>query len=202
MPINILALTTLGTYLVSLYSTFFTAHKFLEPIPLVMNIKIDIFGALLPLFIGLTLAALYFWQGGSRMTYALCFFFSLAIAFAASSVTPRGITINPTITLFGVSIAVVFFVRSFVWVKRKSVWEFKESYLSPLLVASSCIPFSLILVDFCYSPFFNNAVLGGNGLADGVLLSTMYSPFIMALITLIFSLALQTESQLRALRRT
>lgn len=201
MPLSILVLTLIGTYLVSLYSTFFAAHKFLAPMPLIMNIKIDILGGILPLFIGLTCAALYFWQGGSRMIYSLCLLFSLAIVFAVSGVTAGGLMINPPVVLFGVSIVVVFFVRSFVWMKRKSVWKFKESYLSPLLVASSCIPFSLILVDLSYSPFFNNAIVGGNGLADGVLLSTIYSPFTVVLITLIFSFILQVQSQMRTCRR-
>jgi hypothetical protein len=196
--INILMLTTLGTYLIGLYSTFFTAHKFLAPISLTMNIKMDILGGVLPLLIGLTCIALYLWQGGSNTTYALCFLFSLAIAFAATSVTADSLIINPAVPLFGVSIVVVFLVRSFVRVRRKSILEDKESYVSSLLVAASCIPFSLILVDLCYSPFFNNVVVGGNGLADGVLLTTMYSPFTIALITLIFSFALQTRSQLIA----
>jgi hypothetical protein len=163
-----------------------------------MNLKVDIFGAGLPLFIGLACATLYLRQGGAKVTYALCFLFSLAIAFAVSHVTAEGLMINPAIILFGVSTIVVFFVPFFMWLKKKSVWEFKESYVQSLLVASSCIPFSFGIVDLCYFPFFNNAVIGGNGLADGVLLSTMYSPFTITLIALIFSLVLQTRNQARA----
>lgn len=201
MPLIILVLALLGIFDVSLYSTFFTVHKFLTPISFMMNLKIDIFGAMLPLFIGLACATLYLRQGGAKMTYALCFLFSLAIVFAVSHVTVEGLMINPAIILFGVSIIVVFFVPFFMWFKKKSVWEFKESYVPSLLVASSCIPFSLVIVDLCYFPSFNNAVIGGNGLADGVLLSTMYSPFTITLIALIFSLVLQTRSQARTRRR-
>jgi len=131
------------------------------------------------------------------MTYALCFLFSLAIAFAVSHVTVEGLLINLTIILFGVSSIVVFFVSFFRWVKKKSVWELKESYVSSLLVASSCIPFSLVIVDLFYFHSFDNAIIGGNGLADGVLLSTMYSPFTVTLIALIFSLVFQAGSQTR-----
>ena len=201
MPLMILVLALLGTYFVSLYSTFFTAHKFLTPVSIMVNLRIDVFGALLPLFIGLACVILYLRQGGEKMTYALCFLFSLAIALTVTHVTAVGLVINQAIILFGVSSMVVFFVPFSKWLKKKSVWALKRSYVSSLLVAASCIPFSLILADLYYNHFFINAVIGGNGLADGVLLATMYSPFTIALLALIFSLVFRTGSQVNAGRR-
>jgi hypothetical protein len=201
MPLLILVLTLFGILDVRLYSTFFTVHKFLTPVPIIMNLKIDIFGAILPLFIGLACAVLYLRQGGPKMTYAICFLFSLTIALAVSHVTTEGLMINPAIILFGVSSTVVFLVPFFLRFKEKSVWKLKESYVLSLLIASSCIPFSLVIVDLCYFPFFNIAIIGGYGLADGVLLSTLYSPFTVTQITLIFSLVLQAVSQTRTCRR-
>ena len=188
-------LTFLGVLIVSLYSTFFTTHKFLTPISVTMNLKIDVFGALLPLSIGLACAALYFRRGGAKMTYSLCFLFSLAIALTVSQVTAEGLTINPGIFLFGVSIIIALFVPLSMRFKKKSVLGFKESYVQSLLVACSCIPFSLVIADLFNFHFFNNAIIGGNGLADGVLLSTIYSPFTVTQIALIFSLVLQAVSR-------
>jgi len=166
-----------------------------------MNLKIDVFGAILPLSIGLACAVLYLKQGGAKMTYILCFLLSLAMALAVSQVTAEGLMINPGIFLFGVSSIVVIFVAFSMRFKRKSVCGLKESYVSSLLVASSCIPFSLVIADLCNFHLFNNAIIGGNGLADGVLLSTLYSPFTVTQIMLIFSLVLQAASQTPFLRR-
>ena len=107
-----------------------------------MNLKIDIYGTMLPFFIGSACTALYLKQGGAKMTYALCFLFSLTIAFAVNRVAAEGLMINPAIILFGVSMVVIFYVPFFVGLKKKTVWGFKESYVPSLLVASSCIPFS------------------------------------------------------------
>ena len=193
-----LALALSGTYLVSIYARFFTLHKFLTAIPFMMNLKIDVFGAVLPFFAGLACATLYMRRGGTKTTYALCLLFSLVIAFATSHVTPDGLVINLTTLLFGIGIPVVVLVPISTWIKKGPFLKFNESYISSLLIAFSCIPFSLITVDLAYFPFFNNPVMGGNGLADGVLLSTMYSPFTITLIALMFSLILNTFSQVLA----
>ena len=129
------------------------------------------------------------------MTYTLCFLFSLAIALTVSQVTAEGLMINPGIFLFGVSSIVVIFVAFSMRFKKKSVRGLKESYVSSLLVASSCIPFSLLIADLYNFHFFNNAIIGGNGLADGVLLSTLYSPFTVTQIMLLFSLVLQAVNR-------
>ncbi len=201
MPLVILVLSFLGIFDLSLYSTFFTLHKLLTPISVLMNLKIDVFGAILPLFIGLACAALYFRRGGAKITYTLCFIFSLIIALTVSQVTAQGLMINPSILLFGVSSVVVVFVAFSMRFKKKSVLGLKESYVSSLLVASSCIPFTLVIADLCNFHLFNNAIIGGNGLADGVLLSTLYSPFTVTQIMLIFSLVLQTVSRTPVARR-
>jgi hypothetical protein len=184
-----------GMYLLTLYTTFFNIHKFLTPISVPANFKIDFFGAIFPLFVGLACVAVYLRYGFLKINYFVCFLFSLAIAFLISQVTAEGLMSSPGIFSIWVSIVVVFLATFFRKLKKKSIWEFKESYIASLLVASSCAPLSKIIVDLYYVGIFSNAVIGGNGLADGVLLSIMYSPLAVTFITSLFVLSLQVYSQ-------
>jgi hypothetical protein len=190
-----------GMYLLTLYTTYFSVHKFLTPISVPANFKIDVFGAIFPLFVGLACAALYLRYGFSKTNYVVCFIFSLAIAFQIGQVTAEGLMSPPGIFSILISIVVVFLATFFRKLKKKSIWEFKESYIAPLLIASSCAPLSKIIVDLYYIRFFSNSVIGGNGLADGILLSTMYSPLAVTFITSLFALFLQLYSQVKTIKR-
>jgi hypothetical protein len=187
----------LGMYLLTLYTIFFDTYKFLVPIVVTANLSIDAFGAVLPITIGFALALLYFRYRFSRINYAVCFLFSVAIGILTSEITTKGLMSSPSIFSIWVSIAAVFsvtFLRKF---ERKPILGFKQRYVASLLIASSCSPLSKGIVDLLImsSQFFNNLIIGGNGLADGVLVSTMYSPLSVTLITLVLTLLLDVFSQ-------
>lgn len=174
-----------GMWLLDLYRMFFDTHKVLLPISIPANFKIDFFGAIFPLFVSLVCVAVYFKNGFSKINYVPCFLFSLAIAFSIGQVTPEGLMSSPSIFSISVSIIVVSLVTFFRKLSKKPIWEFKGSYIASLLIVTSCSPISKIIVDLYYVGVgtFGNPVIGGNGLADGVLLSTMYSPLAVTFIT-------------------
>jgi hypothetical protein len=188
----------IGMYLLILYTTFFDTHKFLTIISTPANFKIDVFGAILPLCVGLTCFALYLRYGFSKMNYVICFLFSLAIAFQISHVTTGGLMSLPGIFSILISFVIVFEVTIFRKIKRKSIWDLNESYIATLLIASSCAPLSNLIADLYFVGVFQNAVIGGNGLADGVLLSTMYSPLAVTFVTALFLLSLQIYRQAKS----
>ncbi len=59
---------------------------------------------------------------------------------------------------------------------------YEKVFVSSLMLALACVPVSLLLVDLAYLPYFSGVVIGGNGLADGLMLSTLYAPFAVTVV--------------------
>ena len=59
---------------------------------------------------------------------------------------------------------------------HKPFFELRKNLLASLLLAVVCVPLSLVAVDLFYASSFANAVIGGNGLSDGIIVSTLYAP--------------------------
>jgi hypothetical protein len=108
-----------------------------------------------------------------------------------------GLMSNPAIFSSVVSLCVVSLVNFFMRLNHNSIWTLKKSYFASLLVGGGCVPFSLIIVDLYYVRFFNRSIIGGNGLADGVILSTIYEPLIITIIMAAFSIFLNLSSSTR-----
>ena len=66
-----------------------------------------------------------------------------------------------------------------------------------LLLGLSCIPLGLIALDFSSFPLFSKAIIGGNGLADGVLLSTFYAFLMVNFLFSVLAIALIVIWQIR-----
>jgi hypothetical protein len=183
-PIAIFCISIVGIYAISIYGLFFDTHKLQFPLS-ITNFKMDIYGAIAPFLVGLFFAAIYFWKKMAKITYIICFLFAVAISFLLGQPTNIGLVSNPAIFSFAVSLIALFFVIFLDKFKEKLSWKFnnKQYFIAALIVTTSCIPLSKIIVDFYYLPFVVNPIIGGNGFADGVLLSTMYSPLTVIMVS-------------------
>jgi hypothetical protein len=176
VPLIIFIVTLVGVYLISVCSTYFDEHKFLVPFG-VLGLKVDVFGAAIPALIGLCFLALYFRRKSPVFPFVVCFLFSVATGFFLGQPTNVGLMSNPVTFSFIISSISVFIVLLFSALKEKQDWKIRKKYFWPsVFLAIACAPLAKIIVDLFYLPIFTNAVIGGNGLADGVLLSIIYAP--------------------------
>jgi len=190
LPLALFCVSIVGVFAVSVYSKYFDSHKIVFPIDF-FGVKMDVIGAIVPLIIGIFFAIFYFRSNFPKLTYIACFLLAIAISFVLGQPTNIGLVSNPATFSFFVSLIAIFFTIFFAALKEKSKWKMNINYFTASLVlAISCIPLAKIVVDFYYVSLVVNPVIGGNGLADGVLLSTMYAPLasIMALSVTLFCL--------------
>ena len=110
---------------------------------------------------------------------AIAFSASIVVAFLLCRQTPDGISGYPLPFALVVSI-----IAAVVNVYPKPFCGLRKSLVASLMLALACVPVSLLLVDLAYLPYFSGVVIGGNGLADGLMLSTLYAPFA---VTVVFS---------------
>jgi hypothetical protein len=187
----------LGMFLIGVYMKFFDTHKILNSIAINSSVSIDVFGAIIPIILAIALVVLYFSLGFSRVVYPLSFLFSLVIALLMAEITAVGLMSSPGVFAIYVSMVTVLLVTFFTKLQKKPVLQFKNRLIASILIASSCCPLSKIVVDFIVFSSFNNPTIGGNGLADGVLLSLMFSPFAVLVTIMILQILLEAISLIR-----
>ena len=171
-----------GVYLVGFFGGYFDVHPFFAHIAIFKSVGIDIFGAGIPFMVSLVCAALFVgYFKFSTKKLALLLFLSVSFAFLLSHVTNAGVRGFPLLFAFSSSatgVAVNLLPKPFVDMRKK--------YVAALMSTVSCVPLSLFLVDLFYLPYFAYPVIGGNGLNDGILLSTLFAPLGVTLVVSIF----------------
>jgi hypothetical protein len=169
---------TLGTIAVGLFGDYYQAHPYCNPIPLTGSLSIDVFGAAAPIFAGLLCAVLLL--GLSRFPlkkFGVALAVSIVFGFSFSRLTAEGLAGYPmlfAVATAAATAALTFYPASHVSLPRK--------FFASTMLVLCCVPLSLLLVDLIYAPAFEKAIIGGKGLTDGILLSTLYSPFALTAI--------------------
>ncbi len=162
----------IGIYATGLFSDFFKATPVYAPIQLTSALGIDVLGAIVPLVAASVALALYIVTTKAPLKKGLVTFaVSVGLAFSLCHISPDGVTSYPLMFSLGISIAAVA-----VNVYPKPIGSLKNSLAATLALTLTCVPLSLLIVDLAYSQYFSSAVIGGNGLNDGLLLSTLYAP--------------------------
>jgi len=168
----------LGAYAVGLFGDHFEMNPVHMPMPLTQTLAIDVLGAVTPVAVALVALAVFLKTAeASPKRFGIAFFFSVCFAFLLSHVTLDGIASYPLLYAAVTSLtcaAVNLYPKPFAELRRKLV--------ASLLLAVACIPLSVFFVDLAYTPFFSKATIGGNGLADGLLLSTLYAPIMVIVV--------------------
>jgi hypothetical protein len=162
----------MGVWAVGLFGDYFDANPHYAPIMVTSALGIDVLGALIPIAAALAALAVFLKKAKVPIKkFALTFSACVVLAFLLCRVTPDGLAGYPLMFAVGSSIAaaaVNVYPRPFV--------DLQSKFFSAVTLTIACVPLSLFLVDLAYSPSFFGAVIGGNGLTDGLLLSTLYAP--------------------------
>ncbi|MGD6806959.1 MAG: hypothetical protein ACQCN4_08380, partial [Candidatus Bathyarchaeia archaeon] len=74
----------------------------------------------------------------------------------------------------------------------KPLADLRRNFVSSLMLTTACVPLSIFVVDLLYSRYFACAAIGGNGLADGLLLSILYAPLAVTAVFSVIIYVLQT----------
>ena len=187
LALAILVFAAVGLYLAGLYWDYAIAHNSMFSFRVADNVGVDLYGAIIPLVAGACSAALFVFFKFSSTRFAVCFVVSLAFAFFIFQVTKEGLMGRPLVfaLLSGLATALIIFLS-------RPLAETKGKSLASLLASLSCAAFSLLLLDLVYTPFFYGSTIGGYGLTDGVLISTMYAPLWATIAASIITLLVQT----------
>lgn len=182
--VAIFIVSLMGILALDRFTVYFENNKLLAPVSL-MNFSFDVIGAFAPFCVGLVFLLLYVRMKFPLKLYFGCFIISVLVAFFSVRAVPdKGLMGSVIQFSFVTSLLVIVCFLLFLYYKEKALWNFdKRYYLASLIVVISCSPLSKIVVDLFYLPLFNNATIGGNGIADGVFLSLMYAPVTLTLVT-------------------
>lgn len=191
-----------GIYALTVYSTFFDKNKVQLPIPITANVSVDLIGAVLPLIISLASVLYYFKNGYEPAPLIIAFLLSLSTALLLGGIASGGLLLNPAVLAYIVSAITVLVLSPLSMNKRKLALSGRQSFYTSLFAVLSCVPLSLIIVDLISLQFFSNPTIGGNGLADGVLLSAMYSPLVVILMFATLSMVLFCVTLIRRRKRS
>jgi hypothetical protein len=167
----------LGILAVGAFGDYFKAYPVYAPLMLTKSLGVDILGALIPLAVVLLSAAVFIKLAKSPIKkLAVAFSISAILAFVLCHQTADGVAGYPLLYAFLASI-----VAAGVNLYPKPNIGFRALAAS-LALTVFCVPLSLFAVDLAYSPNYYGAVIGGNGLTDGLLMSTLYAPLAVAIV--------------------
>jgi hypothetical protein len=178
----------IGIWAVGMFGDYFEAHPLYSPIMVTSTLGIDVLGALAPITVAIiTLAVFLKTVKAPVRKFAKAFASSIGLAFLFSHFTPDGLASLTLLFALGSGIA-----ASAVNIYPKPFSGLQKNLDATVLLAFACVPLAMFVADLAYSPYFTSAVIGGNGLTDGLLLSTLYAPLA---VTAVFS-ALAYTSQM------
>jgi hypothetical protein len=168
----------LGILAVGTFGDYFRAYPVYTPLMLSKSLGVDLLGAFVPLVAVVLSAAAFFKLAKSSLKkLAVAFSISLLVAFGLCHQTADGVAGYPLLYAFIVSI-----VAAAVNLYPRPNNGLKSSLATAFALSIFCVPLSLFTVDLAYSPNFYGAVIGGNGLTDGLLISTLYTPLTVAIV--------------------
>ncbi|MCL4429767.1 MAG: hypothetical protein M1540_04775 [Candidatus Bathyarchaeota archaeon] len=182
----------LGIVAVGFFGDYFKANPFYAPIMITGSLGIDVFGAIVPVIVGLICAVLLFGLRFPPKKFGVALAASIVLAFLLSRLTDEGLVGYPL--LFAIATAIVMVALNYY---SNPFATPQKKFLPSLLLALICVPLSLIVVDLAYSTVFPNSVLGGNGLTDGILISTLYAPFVLTAALSVVSYVSETVLLIR-----
>ncbi len=169
---------TLGILAVGAFGDYYAAYPAYAPIMLTKTLGVDIYGALAPLVLVPLFAALFLKYVKSPFRkLALAFLVSTLLAFTICRQTADGVAGYPLLYAFLVSV-----VAAGVNLYPRPSRGLGANMFASLALTMFCVPLSLFAVDLAYSPYYVGAVIGGNGLTDGLLISTLYAPLSVAIV--------------------
>lgn len=161
-----------GIWFIGFFGDYFEANPFLSPVMLTKALGIDILGAIVPAAAA-SISLVVFLKTAKtplkKLTAAFCA--SVVLAFLICHITPDGLAGYPLLFALGSSI-----LAAAVNAYPKPFNNLRKNLFFTGLLTLACVPLSLLLVDLAYAPRFYGGIIGGNGLTDGLLLSTLYAP--------------------------
>ena len=177
LHVLIMIASLFAVYLVGQYARYFSAHRVLAPVQISGNFSIDIIGALIPVTIGIFSTIIFVYFKISRKKYIAFFFFSLLLNYVTGEIAPGGFLIKPLENVIIINLVVVLLILG-----KNPLAETWKKLVSSTVVVLSVIPLTLFLSDFLSAPLFAKPTIGGAGLADGIIVSTLYAPFVTGII--------------------
>jgi len=192
LHILIMAFSFFGIYIVGQYSKHFSANKIVAPVSVGGGLSIDILGAIVPVVIGVFSTIIFFYLKISWKKYLTFFVFSFFLNYSTGKIVPGGFFNKPLENVLFVSLIVVL-----VALGKNPLTETWKKLSYSFVIVLSVIPLTLFLSDFFVAPLFAEPTIGGAGLADGILVSTVYSPFVTSLIASFYVFLGELNSFLR-----
>ncbi|HTY74927.1 MAG TPA: hypothetical protein VMD05_05100, partial [Candidatus Nanoarchaeia archaeon] len=165
-------------YMVGQYARYFSTNKVVAPIQVSGNFGIDIMGALIPVTIGIFSTIIFVCLKISWKKYIGFFFFSLLLNYVTGEIAPGGFLIKPLENVIIINLVVVSFILG-----KNPLTETRKKIVSSTVIVLSVIPLTLFLSDLLSAPLFAKPTIGGAGLADGIIVSTLYAPFVTGIIS-------------------
>jgi hypothetical protein len=170
----------LGVLAVGNYGDYFKTNPVRATVVLSSSLGIDVFGALFPLIVAIGSLILFLLSAKtSAVKFAASLVASTAFAFVLFHPTANGVAGS---TLFFSLIASI--ITTTINIFPKPFGNLRSCLVASLTLTLACVPFSIFIVDVYYSSYYAVAVIGGIGLSDGILMSTLYTPLS---ITAVFS---------------
>jgi len=167
-----------GISAIGIFRDNFEVNPCYSPILLTDSLGIDLLGAIVPLISALVFMAVFMKSTRYPLKKtAITFSASIIVAFLLCRQTTDGISGYPL--PFALTVGIIAAIMN---VYPKPFCGLRKSLVSSLMLALACVPVSLLLVDLAYLPYFSGVVIGGNGLADGLMLSTLYAPFAVVVV--------------------
>jgi hypothetical protein len=172
IPLLCVIAAAVGVWAVGLFGDYFEAHPLYAPIMVTHSLGIDVLGALAPIVAAfIALAAFLKTSKAAVKKFAIALTATIGLAFLLSHITPDGLASLPLLFALGSGIA-----AAAVNVHPKPFSGIQKNLAATVMLTLACVPLALFFADLTYSPQFASAVIGGNGLTDGLLLSTLYAP--------------------------
>jgi hypothetical protein len=163
--------TVLGVLAVGAFGDYFSTYPFYSAVAIFHNLSVDVFGALTPIIIALVSLGLFLKTTKAPKKLAGSLLATITLAFLLCHPTDNGVAGYPL--LFSLIAAVA---ATVVGVFPKPLADLKKSLTSNLMLTLTCTPLALLSVDAYYSAYYPGSIIGGNGLSDGILISTLYAP--------------------------
>jgi hypothetical protein len=192
-----IAVATLGIFVVGAFKDHFTAYPFRVVFSLTESVGIDVLGAVVPFAVAAVCAVVFFkYADNPAKKLALAFGLAVGLAFLLGHPTSEGLAGYPL--LFALLMAPM---TAGINVYPNPFPNLRRNLVVSLLLTLVCVPLALFVVDLAYVPLFAGSTIGGNGLTDGILISTLYAPLCVVGAFSVLSYVSQMIGLVQASRR-
>ncbi len=176
----------LGVLTVGSFGDYFVANPIHTIIRLSPSLGIDVLGAVVPIVLALT--AMAFLKTAKKIIKTIISLVAcIAVAFLLCHSTDEGIAVQSL--LFSLIASVIIAVVN---VFSKPFADLRRKLVTSLMLTLISVPISLFAVDVYYSAYYPNSIIGGYGLSDGILMSTLYAPLSVVVVFSVLTYIYQT----------